>query len=373
MLTTAKFRNETMNRTIRAKQFSTFILVLSILFLIPACSQEETRIVEIGTSGVRGNYHNAGMAISRVVNKEQAAQGVFLQPTRSSGSVANIDAILAGDIEFGIAQADRQYQAVNGLAEWESKGPQKALRTVFGLYTESVTLVAALDSGIHTVSDLKGKRIDVGIPGSGIRQNAIDVLDVAGIEWDKDINAQGGELDERVPMLMSGEIDAFFHTVGHPSQDLTFATFSVRGARFIPLINIDSILSKSPYYVKSVIPATYYPRAENKEDVETIGTKAIFVTSDKVPDDIVYAVTKAVFNNLESLSRFAPVLKTLDKENMLEGLMAPIHRGALKYYREVGIQIPSINLYGTADLSEKSPFWHSQLVEFHETIGPRIE
>jgi TRAP transporter TAXI family solute receptor len=317
-----------------------------LLILIPSCSQEENRFLTIGTGTSTGNYDKTGLAIARIVDKEREAHGFQLQPKESSGSVSNIDAIIAGEIEFGIAQADRQYQAVNGLAEWKGKGPQKDLRAVFSLYTESVTLIAGRDSGINAIHDLRGKRVDVGLPGSGTRQNAIDALDAAGIEWEKDIEAHEEKLDDRVRMLMHSELDAFFHTVGHPSQDITFATYSDRGARFIPLVNIERLLAKYPYYSKSVISVKQYPRADNDKDVETIGVKATFLTSAEIPEEVVYAVTKAVFNDLDLLGKYDLVLKTFSKENMLEGLTAPIHPGALRYYREIGLQVPPSGLSG---------------------------
>jgi hypothetical protein len=329
-----------MKRTSYVKQILLISQVLFLLFVIPSCSQEKSQLLTIGTGGPGGNYSVAGQAIARIVNKNQEAHGFQLQDQYSSGSVSNIDAIVAGDIEFGIAQADSQYQAFNGLAEWKEKGPQKDLRAVFSLYTESVTLVAGRDSGIKAIHDLKGKRVDIGLPGSGTRQNAIDAFDAAGIEWEKDIEAHEEKLDERLNMLIHSKIDAFFHTVGHPSQDIKFATYSVRGARFIPLANIEKILSTNPYYSKSFIPIELYTSADNKKDVETIGVKATFITSSMVSDDIVYAVTKAVFDNLDSLGEYAPVLKNVRTENMLEGLTAPIHPGALRYYQEIGLHVP---------------------------------
>ena len=259
----------------------------------------------------------------------------------SLGSASNIDAIVAGNSDFGIAQADDQHRALNGLGEWKDKGPQMDLRSVFSLYTESVTFIAGGDSGIRSIDDLKGKRVDIGLSGSGTRQNAIDALDAAGIDWETDIDAHEEMLDVRLTMLMHSELDAFFYTVGHPNTDMKFATYSVRGARFIPLVNIEKILSTNPYYSKSFIPIDQYPLADNEKDVETIGVKAILLTSAGVSEEIVYAVTKAVFDDLESLAEYNLVLQTFGKENMLEGLTAPIHPGALRYYQEVGIQVPS--------------------------------
>jgi len=333
-----------MKCTSYVKQILLVFQVLLLLFVIPSCSQETNQSVAIGTGVPGGSYYTTGLAISRVVNKNQEAHGFRLQDKYSSGSVSNINAIMAGDIQFGIAQADRQYQAFNGLAEWQETGSQKDLRAVFSLYTESVTLVAGRDSGINGIHDLRGKRVDIGLPGSGTRQNAIDIFDAAGIEWNKDIEIHEEKLDDRLNMLIHSNLDAFFHTVGHPSQDIKFATYSVRGARFIPPVNIEEILSANPYYSRSLIPMALYPAADNKEDVETIGVKATLLTSAKVPDDVVYAVTKAVFDNIESLGEYNPVFKTVRKENMLDGLTAPIHPGALRYYQEIGLQVPPSSL-----------------------------
>jgi TRAP transporter TAXI family solute receptor len=329
-----------MSSTIHVKQILCILQGIFLLFLVTSCSQENSqeKVLTIGTGSTAGNYDKTGLAIVRIVNKGQQGHGIRLEVKGSAGSVANIDAIMQGDAEFGFAQADRQYQAVNGLAEWKEKGPQKDLRAICSLYTEAVTLVADRDAGVNTVHDLRDKRVDIGPPGSGIRQNAIDVLDNAGINWDRDIKTYEENSDDRLRMLMHGQLDALFHTVGHPSTDIKFLTLSMRGVRFIPLDNIETLLAKYPYYSRSVIPVReLYPHATNSMDVETIGVKATLLTSAKVPDDVVYAVTKAVFNGIADLGEHVPVLRTLRKEEMLEGLTAPIHPGALKYYREIGL------------------------------------
>ncbi len=329
-----------MNRKSYVKQILFFCQVSFLLFSLPSCSQEKTDIFTIGTGGSLGNYYKTGIAIVRIVNKKQEAHGFRLQNKETPGSVFNIDAIMAGDIEFGVAQADRQYQAVNGLAEWKDRGPQKDLRAVFSLYTESVTLVATRDSGIRTIQDLRGKRVDIGHPGSGIRQNAIDALAAAGIDWKKDIIVYGEKPDDRTTMYLHGELDAFFQTVGHPSQNIMFTINSAPEARFIPPVNIEKLMSRYPYYSKSIIPIGLYRGADDRKDVETFGVKATFLTSVKIPDDVVYTITKAIFDDFESLGEYDPVLKTFSRESMLEGLTAPIHSGALRYYKEIGLQLP---------------------------------
>jgi TRAP transporter TAXI family solute receptor len=328
--------------TSRAKQILFICQALILAFSIASCSWEEpSPSVTIGTGEVSGNYRAVGTAIARVINQNQETHGFRVDDKTSAGSVANIDAILAGDIEFGIAQADYQYQALNGLGAWEVKGPQNDLRSVLSLYTEAVTLVAGSDSGVRTFGDLRGKRIDIGLPGSGTRQNAIDAFNAGEIDWERDIEAYEEKTDIRLAKLMHSKLDAFFYTVGHPNTDIKFATYSVRGARFIPLANIDEILSTNPYYSRSFIPIAEYPRADNQKDVETVGVKATLLTSASVPDEIVYAVTKAVFDELESLGEYEPVFKTFAKEDMVEGLTARMHPGAVRYYREIGLQVPT--------------------------------
>ena len=326
--------------------------VLSIcltLFFVVACSfcssGPKTTSVTIGTGELMGRYHPTGGEIAEFVNKKQKIYGFRCNIKSTLGSVYNINAIMAGDIEFGIVQSDRQYEAFNGLAEWKDKGPQKDLRSVFSLYTESVTLVATDASGIKTIRDLKGKRVNIGKTDSGGRQNAIDALSTAGIDWRTDITVvEGGKAVDGPMLLLSGEIDAFFHTVGHPSTIITFATVGSRKVRFIPIDNTERLLSKYPYYIKSFIPIKLYLGSVNVEDVnvedvETFGVKATFVTSAKIPDSVVYAITKEVFENLESFKNIHPTYNMLTKDSMLkDGLTAPIHPGALKYYQEVGIQ-----------------------------------
>lgn len=328
-----------MSQRRHVKYVLSIYLILFLFWSVPFVAQAKTTLVTIGTGELMGRYYPTGGEIAELVNKKQKIYGFRCNIKSTLGSVYNVNAIMADDIEFGIVQSDRQYEAFNGLAEWEDKGPQKDLRAVFSLYTESVTLVANAASGIKNIRDLKGKSVNIGKTGSGGRQNAIDALNAAEIDWRTDIVVKGGKAIDGPSLLLSGDIDAFFHTVGHPSTIIEFATVGVRKVRFIPIDNIEKLLSKYPYYVKSFIPIKLYLGAVNKEDVETFGVKATFVTSAKIPDGIVYAITKEVFENLESFKKLHPTYNNLTKDSMLKnGLTAPIHPGALKYYKEVGLK-----------------------------------
>lgn len=305
----------------------------------PGTSEAKTTFVTIGTGGVTGVYYPTGGAISRMVNAKRKQYNIRASVESTGGSVFNVNAIMAGDLEFGIVQSDRQYQAWNGLAEWQDKGPQKDLRAVFSIHPESITLVASVDSGIRSITDLKGKRVNIGNPGSGQRQNSIDALTVVGIDYETDLEAEGLKAAEAPGMLQDGRIDAFFYTVGHPSGAIKEATSGATKVRLIPVSGpgIDGLLGKFPYYARATVPIKFYPQAVNKEDVPTFGVKATFVTSAKISEEVVYAIVKEVFDNFENFKKLHPAYAVLTKENMLEGLSAPLHPGALKYYREVGL------------------------------------
>ena len=296
-----------------------------------------TKYVTIGTGGITGVYYPTGGAIAKIVNKKRDQYGIRATVESTGGSVFNINAILAGDLEFGVAQSDRQYQAVKGIADWKDKGPQADLRAVFSIHPENVDLLAAVDADINSIEDLKGKRVNIGNVGSGYRQNAIDALEANGINFETDFNAESLKAAESPGLIQDGRLDAAFYTVGHPSGYYKEATAGKRKVKFIPITNIESLLEKYPYYAKSETLVEHYPGADNSENIPTFGVKATFVTSAKVPDDIVYAITKEVFDNFEDFKKLHPAYKGLTKEQMLDALSAPIHPGAMKYYKEAGL------------------------------------
>jgi hypothetical protein len=257
----------------------------------------------------------------------------------TGGSVFNVNAIMSGDLEFGIVQSDRQYQAINGMAEWEDAGAQKDLRAVFSIHPESITLCAAVDAEIKKIKDLKGKRVNIGNPGSGQRQNSIDALNAVGLDYEKDLMAEQVKAAEAPGLLQDGRLDAFFYTVGHPSGAFKEATAGRRKVRFVEIDapGISEMIKEKPYYAKSYVPVDLYPGAANEENVDTFGVKATFVTSAKVPEDVVYAITKEVFDNFEDFKKLHPAYSVLSKEGMLDGLSAPLHPGAEKYFKEAGL------------------------------------
>ena len=322
-----------MKRILAATVFASFLLTLGAAQVTEA----KTTFVTIGTGGITGVYYPTGGAIANTVNAKKDQYGIRATVEATGGSVFNINGVLGGDLEFGIAQSDRQFQAYNGQSEWKDKGPQKDLRSVFSIYPEQITLLAALDAKINTVADLKGKRVNLGDPGSGNRQNAIDVLEAAGLNYEKDLKAESVKASEAAALLQDEKIDAYFYTVGHPNGSFKEATAGARKAKFIPITVVDDLLKKTPYYAKSFIPYELYPTAENKANIDTIGVQATLITSAKVPDEIVYAITKEVFDRLDDFKKLHPAYAYITKESMLQGLPAPIHPGAMKYFKEAGL------------------------------------
>jgi TRAP transporter TAXI family solute receptor len=311
-------------------------LALAAADFTPAAA--ETKFFTIGTGGVTGVYYPTGGAIARIVNAKKKEYGMRLTVESTGGSVYNINAIMSGDLDFGVVQSDRQFQAYNGSenSEWAGK-PQKDLRALFAIHPESVTLCAAVDSGIKGIKDLKGKRVNIGNPGSGQRQNSIDALTAFGLDYEKDLMGEGLKAAEAPGMLQDGRLDAFFYTVGHPSGAFKEATSGTRKVRFVPVTLPKEFYAKFPYYAPSIVPVAEYPGAANDTDIPTFGVKATFVTSAMVGDEYVYNLVKEIFENFEEFKNLHPAYGVLTKENMLEGLSAPIHPGAMKYYKEAGL------------------------------------
>ncbi|MFC4667378.1 TAXI family TRAP transporter solute-binding subunit [Seohaeicola nanhaiensis] len=309
-------------------------LALAATLSTQAASAEE-KFITIGTGGQTGVYFVVGQSICRLVNRETEKTGLKCTAPSTGGSIANINAIKAGDMDMGVAQSDWQYHAYNGTSQFEGQKFDK-LRAVFSVHGEPFTVVARADSGVNTFEDLFGKRVNVGNPGSGQRATMDVVLNAMG-KSDKDF-ALASELKpaEQSAALGDNKVDAIIYTVGHPNGSIQEATSTV-DAKLIPVTGeaIDKLVADNPYYAKAVIPGGLYNGTA--DDVETFGVKATFVTSADVPDDVVYTVVKAVFDNFDRFKGLHPAFANLKEEEMIkDGLSAPLHPGAEKYYKERG-------------------------------------
>ncbi len=315
------------------------VVLVVCLGAVPAYSKK-TKFVSMGTGGVTGVYYPVGGSIAKMVNNKKDQYKLRVSVESTGGSVFNINAVNTGELEFGIAQSDKLFHAFNGQHEWDKKAI-KRLRTVFGTYPEAVTLVAAQDSGITSISTMKGKRINLGNHGSGQRANSMLILKYFGMDHEKDFKSEALKPAEGPKMLQDNRIDAFFYSVGHPNGAVTEATSGKRKVMFVPIVGpqINKLLSEHGYYYGTSIPKNLYPNAVGKGDAKTIGMKAILFTSSNVSEDAVYAVTKEVFSNFDDFKNLHPALNKLKKEDMVAkgGGVVPIHKGAMKYFREVGL------------------------------------
>lgn len=323
------------------KTFPFRLVPLATLCLcLAACAGDQdkqpTRFISIGTGGVSGVYYPVGGAIAKIVNRQEQAYRIRASAEATKGSVYNINAVLSGDLDFGIAQSDRHHQAWQGLGDWEGR-KQAELRSVLSLHPEIITLIAAADSGITSVADLQGKRVNLGNHGSGNRGNALDVLLAVGLDPDTAITAESLKAAEAPRMIQDGRIDAFFYTVGHPNGAINEATAGARKVCFVPITDVDSLLDKSPYYTKATIRKDLYPMSTNEGDTDSIGMVTTFVTSTSVPEDVVYAVTKEILTHLEEFKLLHPALSGLNPDSMRQGLTAPLHPGARRCFEELGL------------------------------------
>jgi len=304
---------------------------------LPQTASAQQRFITIGTGGVTGVYYPAGGAICRLVNRDRAKHGLRCSVESTGGSVANVNLLKSGEIEFGVAQSDVQFNATKGVAPQFKDGPVADVRAVFALHPEPFTVVASKDAKITKFEDFKGKRFNVGNPGSGTLASMNELL--AAMGWTMKDFALASELrpDEHGPALCDGKIDGFFYAVGHPSANIQAPT-TICGEQLVSVTApaVDKLVKDKPYYAIATIPGGMYPN--NPKPTTTYGVQATVVSSAKVPDEVVYTVVKTVFENLDEFKKLHPALANLKPEEMVKaGLSAPLHPGAAKYYKEKGL------------------------------------
>ena len=247
-----------------------------------------------------------------------------------------MNTIKEGELDFGMAQSDVQYNAFKGEESFKEGGAHADLRAVFSIHPEPFTVLAHPNAGVTKFEDFKGKRFNVGNPGSGTRASMERLLGAMG--WTLADFSLASELkaDEHGPALCDGKIDGFFYGVGHPSANIQDPTTTC-AAKLVPLTGevVDKLVAENPYYAKATIPGGLY--ANNPDDTETFGVLATLVTSANVPEESVYQLTKAVFENFDEFKSLHPAFANLDPQKMVaDGNSAPLHPGAEKYYKEKG-------------------------------------
>ena len=308
------------------------ILALTSLSM-PAAAQQ--KFVTVGTGGVTGVYYAVGGAICRLMNKDRQKTGIRCSVESTGGSVFNVNAIKSDELDFGMTQSDVQYNAFKGEAQFKGS-PVSDLRVVFAVHPEPFTVLARKEAGVAKFEDFKGKRFNVGNPGSGTRASMEQLLDA--MKWTMKDFSLAAELkaDEQGPALCDNKIDGFYYGVGHPSAAIQDPTTTC-GAKLIPLTGpaVDTLLKNYPYYSVATIPGGLY--SGNPNPTTTYGVRALLVTSAKAPDEVVYNLVKAVFDNFDEFKKLHPAFAVLDPKDMIKaGITAPLHPGAEKFYKEKG-------------------------------------
>jgi TRAP transporter TAXI family solute receptor len=321
------------------KRFFMFLLAFgaAVSFVPVSQAAVQNQFVTIGTGGVTGVYYPTGGAICRLVNKTRKEHGIRCSVESTGGSVYNLNAIRAGELDMGVAQSDVQYHAYYGTDKFAEQGADKDLRAVFSVHPEPFTVVARADAGIKNFQDLKGKRVNIGNPGSGQRSTMEVMMGAMG--WTNDSFKLASELKsaEQSSALCDNKVDAIVFVVGHPNGSIQEATSSCDSI----LVNVagpvvDKLVADNSYYRTATIPGGMYRGTET--DTKTFGVGATFVSSAKVPTDVIYNVVKAVFENFEEFQKLHPAFANLKKEEMIkDGLSAPLHDGAIKYFKEAGL------------------------------------
>ncbi len=297
----------------------------------------ERKFVSVGTAGITGAYYPVGGTICRLINRNSKEHSIRCVVEPTGGSIYNLNALRQGEIDVGFVQSDWQYNSYLGEGLFSDVGADKNLRSLFSLYSEALTIVARADKAIENLDDLKGKRFNVGNQGSGTRSTMDEVLKMKG--WNNSVFSLAAEFKstEQALKLCDNQIDAFAANTGHPNGSIQEVTANCP-AKIIPVndASIDKLLKSHPYYARATIPGGMY--TGNANDVPTFGVMATLVASSDVDDELVYQMVKAVFENFDNFKTTHPILSGLTKEAMLrDGLTAPFHDGAKRYYLEAGL------------------------------------
>ncbi|QEM82687.1 TAXI family TRAP transporter solute-binding subunit [Halomonas binhaiensis] len=304
-------------------------VLLSVLALGSASPASADTPLVIATASPTGVYHITGRILCRLVQTPCEARP-------SGGSVDNLRALRADEVPIALAQSDLQYHAVSGTEGFAEAGPDESLRALFSVHSEPFTLVARRDAGIDTLDDLAGHSVNIGNPGSGQRGTMLQLMEAQ--DWTFSDFAVVNELpaDQQSMELCHGNIDAMVYTVGHPDTSIRQAVDLCDAV----LVNVegpavDALLENAPYYSQATIPAGLY--YEDQPEITTFGVRATLLTNESTDPDLVYELVSTLFDNFDRFTTFHPAYSVLTPETMIEdGLSAPLHEGALRYYQEQG-------------------------------------
>ena len=314
----------------RMRQSLYCITVVALLVLLPGCSKQR---MMMGTGGTSGTYYAFGGVLAQYM-KNYTDYSVTAVST--AASKANIQSIGDGDYQMGFTQSDVMSYAWEGSRSFETDGPCRDFRVMGALYAETVQLIT-MKEDIKTVSDLKGRSVSIGAPGSGVYFHAMDVLEGAGLSVD-DIKPQYQSFDDSKEALKDGQIDAAFIVAGAPTSAITELA-TTNGVFLIPIEGglRDNIMNLCPFYAPMEIPANTYPGQD--EPINTITIKATMVVDADLDEETVYQLTKSVFDHAEDIAKENAKGEELSIENATSGLTVPFHAGAARYFAEHGVNV----------------------------------
>ena len=306
-------------------------VVLSVCMLVlSGCGGHR---MMMGTGGTAGTYYAFGGVLAQYMKNYT---GYSVTAVSTDASKANIQSIGDGDYQMGFTQSDVMAYAWEGIKSFEKDGPSRDFRVLGGLYAETVQLITMNDK-IQSVADLKGKSVSIGAPGSGVYFNAVDVLEASGIGLDG-IKPQYQSFDDSKEALKDGQIDAAFIVAGAPTSAITELA-TTNGVNLIPIDGElrDKIMEMCPYYAPLQIPADTYPKQPNP--VDTITIKATMIVDADLDEDVVYALTAAIFDHKDEIALENAKGQELSIENATDGMAVPFHKGAARYYAEHGVTV----------------------------------
>ena len=311
------------------KKILSIVLAALMLFALVSCSGGAK--MTMGTGGPQGTYYSYGGILGTHI---KSVTGMTVNVVSTDGSKANILGIDAGNYQLGTVQSDVMAYAWAGSRSFEQEGKIDSFRTIGGLYAEAVQLIT-MDPAIKSGADLKGRTVSIGAPGSGVYFNAIDVLTAAGLT-EQDIKAQYQSFGDSADSLKDGKIDAAFIVAGAPTPAITELCTATKSAYLVPIDGdiAAKLMADCPFYTTYKIPAGTYEG--QTEDVETVTVKATLIVSADASEDDVYALTAAIFDHIETITAAHAKGAELSLENATDGMTAPFHAGAAKYFAEKG-------------------------------------
>ena len=316
------------------KKIVSVILCLVMVLSLAACGGSAGKMT-MGTGGTSGTYYAFGGVLGQYIKNHA---GIDVTVVSTDGSKANIQGIAAGNYQLGTVQSDVMSYAWAGTRSFENDGKVDSFRVVAGLYAEAVQLVT-MDPNIKSVADLKGKAVSIGAPGSGVYFNAIDVLAAAGMTVD-DIQPQYLSFGDSADGLKDGKIVAAFIVAGAPTAAIS-ELCTTNDAYLVPIDGeiAQKLMDSSPFYTAYKIPAGTYKG--QTEDVTTVTVKATLIVSADASEEMVYNLTKAIFDNIDAIAKENGKGAELSLDNATSGMTVPFHPGAAKYFAEKGITVPT--------------------------------